>query len=195
MKHGLRITGGVLKGRRLNVSFTGNLRPATEKLRQGFFERVIRSMTGHTFVDAFAGSGIMGLEALSRGAGHAVFLESIPELCEMLRKNLNLFEFETRATVICGDVRKTIKQALQSVSHATLFFDPPYQNHVMPSIFSSLSDPDLSRAIHVAVVEHHHKHDPLLHAPAWTPALKVRYGETALTFAVPIRNSNTEAVK
>lgn len=194
MKHRLRITGGDLKGRSIAVPIAANLRPATEKLRQGFFERITGSIIGHTFIDAFAGSGIMGLEALSRGAGHAVFLESNPELCDALRNNLKRFEIENRATIICGDVRKSIKRALQFVSYATLFFDPPYQDRVMPLIFSTLSDPEFNGTIRVAVVEHHHKSDPLLHVQAWTPTLRVRYGETAVTFAVPIRDSKKEAV-
>ncbi len=185
MKNRLRITGGILKGRNVFIPEAISLRPVTEKIRQSFFERIKQDLNGQNFVDAFAGSGIMGFEALSRGADHAIFLEAKPEFCSAIHNTIHSLGYRKRATVICGDILKTIDQALKSLSRAICFFDPPYNEPVMPDIFKVLSNNEFRERISLMVIEHHHKRDPLANTSGWSVTRSLRYGETALTFIIP----------
>ena len=185
MKKRLRITGGFLKGRHIIVPDTKDLRPVTEKIRQSFFEHIKYDLNGRNFIDAFAGTGIMGFEALSRGAAHVIFLEAKSELCSVVQQTIKSFGYQEQATVICGDILKTIERALKLLPEAICFFDPPYNDPMMPTVFNLLSNSEFSREISLIVIEHHHKHDPLLNASGWKITRSVRYGETAFTYVVP----------
>lgn len=121
MKNRLRITGGILKGRNVFIPEAISLRPVTEKIRQSFFERIKQDLNGQNFVDAFAGSGIMGFEVLSRGADHAI-LEAKPEFCSAIHDTIHSLGYRKRATVICGEYLKNHRSSSQIVISSHLLF-------------------------------------------------------------------------
>ncbi|MFY9725317.1 MAG: 16S rRNA (guanine(966)-N(2))-methyltransferase RsmD [Bryobacteraceae bacterium] len=118
----MRVIAGDLRSRRVAGIPGAATRPTSDRLRETLFDILAPRIRGATFLDAYAGTGAVGIEALSRGAGHAWFLERSRAALEVLRQNLTSLNLETRSSVIAGP-------ALLSLARfpaAIVFLDPPY---------------------------------------------------------------------
>ena len=122
----MKITGGFLKNHSIDVPKGNITRPTSEKLRQSVFNICQGLMEEGDFLDCFAGSGAMGIEALSRGARSATFIESHPAALKTLRDNLNKLDISPLATVIRGDVLSHLKR-LKGKCFQIIYVDPPYE--------------------------------------------------------------------
>jgi 16S rRNA (guanine966-N2)-methyltransferase len=121
----VRVVAGDLRGRRIEAPTTEATRPTTDKVREAVFNS-LRSMDvleGARVLDLFAGTGAMGIEALSRGAAHCVFVESDRAALAVLRTNLQQLGIADKSTVISGDA---VMQASQQQGIDLLIADPPY---------------------------------------------------------------------
>jgi 16S rRNA (guanine966-N2)-methyltransferase len=121
----VRVVAGDLRGRRIEAPTTEATRPTTDKVREAVFNS-LRSMDvveGARVLDLFAGTGAMGIEALSRGAAHCVFVESDRAALAVLRTNLQKLGIADKSTVISGDA---VMQASQQQGIDLLIADPPY---------------------------------------------------------------------
>ncbi len=96
----IRIVAGALGGRRLRTPVGLQTRPTAERVRQALFNILGEIESGCTVWDLYAGSGALGIEALSRGAGQAVFVDSDPAACRVLRQNLATLGLSSRARVV-----------------------------------------------------------------------------------------------
>ncbi len=123
---GMRVVAGELRGRRINAPLGKKTRPTTDKAREATFNALgsLGVVVGARVVDAFAGSGALGIEALSRGAEHCTFIERDREALEVLRENLETLGLGDRSTVVRGDVMTNIGLA-HNVS--LVLADPPYE--------------------------------------------------------------------
>ena len=124
--NGMRVVAGELRGRRINAPLGKKTRPTTDKAREATFNALgsLGVVVGARVVDAFAGSGALGIEALSRGAEHCTFIERDREALEVLRENLETLGLVEKSTIVRGDVLTNI--AL--VRNASLVLaDPPYE--------------------------------------------------------------------
>jgi 16S rRNA (guanine(966)-N(2))-methyltransferase RsmD len=119
----MRIIAGEFRSRRLKSIPGAATRPTTDRLRETLFDILGPRIVGATFLDAYAGTGAVGMEALSRGAAHAVFLERHRKALEAIRENLASLGVEARATVVAGPVLAT----LPKYSADIVFLDPPYE--------------------------------------------------------------------
>jgi 16S rRNA (guanine(966)-N(2))-methyltransferase RsmD len=117
----VRIVAGSRKGHRIAAPKGTATRPTSDRVRENAFN-LIGPVDGATVLDLFAGSGAMGLEALSRGADSAVFVESSREACRVI--NANLDKLRLNATVLCADVLRTL--ATERQSYDLVLVDPPY---------------------------------------------------------------------
>lgn len=124
----MRITAGSFHRRKLILPKTVTFRPTAEKIRQAIFNILQQSIVQARFLDICAGSGAIGLEAVSRGAAHCTFLEKDFENLAALRKNIELFNVQHQATILAGDVKKSLKLALQGAPFNFIYFDPPYDD-------------------------------------------------------------------
>ena len=123
----MRITAGRFKNRRLFAPKGKTTRPTTEKLRQSVFNSLQERMKDSSFLDIFAGSGAMGLEALSRGATFATFIEKNPMANRFLRKNIRLLEAEKETRLLATDAKKAlITLANEGAVFDIIYADPPY---------------------------------------------------------------------
>src|SRR5207253_817893 len=104
MRTQLRIVSGSLRGRRVACVVTPELRPTPDMVRQALFSILGNAVPGRPFFDVFAGSGIVGLEALSRGASQALFLEREPRLAHQIQDQARIFEMAEQAKVLRTDV-------------------------------------------------------------------------------------------
>jgi 16S rRNA (guanine966-N2)-methyltransferase len=119
----MRIIAGEFRSRRLKSLPGDATRPTPDRLRETLFNILQTEIRGATFLDAYAGTGAVGIEALSRGASHAWFLEKSRAAVEVIRENLESLDLARRATVVPGPVALTIGR-----QHADLIFiDPPYE--------------------------------------------------------------------
>lgn len=121
----MRIIAGEFRGRVL-ASPKGLLtRPTSSKVRGSFFNSVQSSIEGALFLDLFSGSGAVGLEALSRGAAHAVFVERSLEAQRCIRENIETLGLADRAMLLGGDVFSALKR-LKGKAFSMIYIDPPY---------------------------------------------------------------------
>jgi 16S rRNA (guanine(966)-N(2))-methyltransferase RsmD len=118
----MRVVGGEFRSRRLKTLAGLATRPTPERLRQALFDVLAPRITGTVFLDAYAGTGAVGIEALSRGAARSIFLERSRAAMAVIRDNLRALGIEDRARIIPGSV--LLMAAAQRPDIA--FLDPPY---------------------------------------------------------------------
>ncbi len=125
----MRIVAGAWRGRNLAAPPGNATRPTADRVRQALFDRLMHSswagrsvIEGASILDAFAGTGALGLEALSRGGAHATFIEHDRTALATLRANIAACRAEARCTVLAADALRPPPGAVQRL----LFLDPPY---------------------------------------------------------------------
>src|SRR5262245_7047545 len=102
--HVLRIIGGEQRGRKIEVPPGGGVRPTTDRVREAIFNMLRQLVPGRVAFDLFAGSGALGLEALSRGASRVTFVENDSRVATTLRHNIKHLQYDHRATIVTTDV-------------------------------------------------------------------------------------------
>ncbi|MDN3507510.1 MAG: 16S rRNA (guanine(966)-N(2))-methyltransferase RsmD [Simkaniaceae bacterium] len=125
----IRITGGERRGLHLKTPKGDHLRPTQDRLRKTVFDILHERVHGVKFLDLFAGTGAMGIEALSRGAKEATFVEKDPQTALLIKENLKLAKYSGR--VMTSDARKAVKH-LES-SFDVIYIDPPYGDNKPPA--------------------------------------------------------------
>ena len=124
----LRITGGRLGRRRIQVppaADQGTVRPTSDRVREALFSSLQHDVIEARVVDAFAGSGALGIEALSRGAESVLFIEKQARVARTLEQNIRSLGLESQAKIEIGDVTKRLSQCADA-AFDLLFADPPY---------------------------------------------------------------------
>jgi 16S rRNA (guanine(966)-N(2))-methyltransferase RsmD len=121
----MRIIGGEFRSRRIKSLPGLDVRPTPDRLREALFNVLAPRIVGCTFVDAYAGSGAVGLEALSRGARHVVFIERKRAAVEVIRDNLYSLALMGRYELRVGKVAAVLARVKGDI----VFLDPPYDSH------------------------------------------------------------------
>ena len=123
----MKIIAGSLKNRKVITPKGLSTRPTSGQLREALFNICQTYIEGARFLDLFAGSGAIGLEALSRGASFATFIDIDRQNIRCIRQNIESFQLETQATVICGDVLHSLENLIKKgEQYDIIFADPPY---------------------------------------------------------------------
>lgn len=120
----MRVIAGEAKGRTLVVAKGGGTRSATDRIRETLFAILADRVEATRVLDLFAGAGTLGIEALSRGAAHATFVERAPEAISALQRNLASTRFEDRAEVVRSDVMTYLGGT--TGTYGLVFCDPPF---------------------------------------------------------------------
>jgi 16S rRNA (guanine966-N2)-methyltransferase len=176
---GLRVSGGQAKGRRLKAP--KGIRPTQGMVKQAIFNLVGPGIEGAHVLDLFAGSGALGIEALSRGAALVTFVDHQPRGLAILRQNLDLLGLKERAHVVRADVVRWLEASPDEITRAGLvILDPPYDDLVLDRALKVL-DRSLDDA--VVVAEHSRRHQ-LPHLTRLTVDRERRYGDTVVTVMV-----------
>jgi 16S rRNA (guanine966-N2)-methyltransferase len=126
MRTQLRIVSGLLRGRKLTCTVHPNLRPTPDMVREALFSILGNAVPGRPFFDVFAGSGVIGLEALSRGASAATFVERDFRVAGEIAHHLELFGVADRATVVRADVYRWAERWEAPAEAVNVFFSPPF---------------------------------------------------------------------
>lgn len=182
----LRIIGGVWRGRSIAVASEG-VRPTSDRAREAVFNRLIHGFADHGFrlqgarvADVFAGSGALGLEALSRGAARVTFLERDPAIADLIRNNIAHLGAEDRATVIGADAT-SLPRAAEPCDLVLL--DPPYGEDVMTAALTSLARQNWLKPGALVVAETESDAPPVV-AEGFTLIDRRDYGRAAMTFLI-----------
>jgi 16S rRNA (guanine966-N2)-methyltransferase len=123
----VRIVAGSKRGHRLQVARGGEVRPTAERVREAIFD-VLGPVGGLSVLDLFAGTGAMGLEALSRGAATCVFVEQDPSVAAILRANIAALEYESVSRMVQSGYQRAVQDLVESGAvFDLLFVDPPYR--------------------------------------------------------------------
>jgi len=119
----VRIIGGIWRGRKIPVIDIDGLRPTPDRIRETLFNWLAMNCPGASVLDCFAGSGVLGFEAISREARQLTMVEKDQQACDRLRKQLERFDSDA-ITLICGDIIKLIPEMKNQFD--LIFVDPPY---------------------------------------------------------------------
>jgi 16S rRNA (guanine(966)-N(2))-methyltransferase RsmD len=125
----MRVISGTYRGLHLGTLKGGNLRPTSDQMRETLFDVLGPQVVGAAFLDAYAGSGAVGIEALSRGAGEVVFIEHHRPAQQLIRKNLETLGITSGYFLIRASVEKGLERLEREGSRFDyLFLDPPYND-------------------------------------------------------------------
>jgi 16S rRNA (guanine966-N2)-methyltransferase len=179
----MRVIAGSYKGRVLKTVKDLSVRPATDRVKQTIFDMLTHrlSFDGARVLDLFAGSGSLGIEALSRGAHHVTFVESNNEAESFIEKNLETLGCEGSAEVIGMDAMQYPRRAREQ--YDLIFADPPYDYDETATIPSIVFQDKLLKRHGYLLIEHtsrlHFNDTPLYHS-----GLSKKFGRTIVTFFV-----------
>ncbi len=179
----MRIVGGDLGGRVLRAPAGAATRPTSEKVREAIFgilRRLGSPMEGSRVLDLFAGSGALGIEALSRGATHATFVDFGKAPLEVIRGNLNALGLDGRALVLGGDAVAAAGRAV-SPPFDFVFIDPPYASDLATRATLAIPAENLAPEATV-IIEHDRRHAPPENLGSLVRTDERRYGDTLVSF-------------
>ena len=185
----MRIVAGKYRGRNLKSPPALEARPTSDRLRETLFNVIAPRIVGARFLDLCAGSGAVGIEALSRGAAHATFVDQSRKMCSVIQANLDLCRIEeTESEVIQAEADDYLRRAVArgrqlEGSWNIAFFDPPYAADYL-EVLNALGAEGATLLTEngLLIVEHHHKKE----LPETVGRLKryrvLKQGESALSF-------------
>lgn len=175
----MRITGGEARGRLIAVPDGAPVRPTASKVRQAFFNILGNKTGGASFLDLCAGSGLMGMEALSRGARQLIFVEQDRKAAKAIETNLLKLSFQ--AEVICQDLRKVLP-ILDPGAFDLIFADPPYKSDLSAKILELVERHQLLAPEGLLVIEHLKSSTPAESCGKLKRSSIRTYGQTSLSF-------------
>lgn len=177
----MRVIAGICKGRRLVAPKGSRTRPALGRIKESIFS-ILFDVHEQIVLDLFAGSGSVGIEALSRGASEATFVENDTAALRALSTNLAACNFEAQSTIIKQDAARALtKLAKQRKAFDLIFVDPPYLKNLVNTTLAKLGASDLVHNNTLIVVEHHPK-EPIEVVAGLTLTDTRTYGQTLVSF-------------
>lgn len=185
----MRIIAGKYRGRNLKSPPSLEVRPTSDRLRETLFNVIAPRIAGARFLDLCAGSGAVGIEAISRGAAHVTFVDNSREVCTLIKSNLELCRVErSESRVIESQAldylrRFVAKQPDSGKPWDVVFFDPPYATDYL-SILNTFGAQASSLLTEngVLIVEHHHKNELKAEAGSIIRSRTLKQGDSTLSF-------------
>lgn len=173
----MRIITGSRRGRKLRTLEGQAVRPTPDRIKEALFNILQFDVEGRVFLDLFAGSGQIGLEALSRGAARAVFVDQAKASCAVVAENVRATAFEAQAQIVNADYAAFLLRGTESFDIA--FLDPPYRTGILEKALSAVV-PRMSRG---GIVICEHPADEALPDTAgeFVRTREYRYGKILLT--------------
>ena len=178
----LRVISGSLKGKRLFSAAGLSLRPTSDRVRESIFDILQGEIEGRRVLDLFAGTGAMGIEALSRGASGAVFIESHRSSLEALRRNLRDCRLEASSAVLDREVEAGLRVLEErGETFEIVFLDPPYDRGLARKTVERISASPILKPGALVVAEHSLTEEMEVRDPLARVDLR-KYGRTRVSF-------------
>lgn len=178
----MRIVGGILRGRYIRVPAGRDLRPSTDKTREAIFSVLGDDIACPRVADLFCGSGALGLEALSRGADQAVFVDSSKEAIRAVRHNLKELRLQSKTQTKLMDVFKIRPSLLEGVT--IIFADPPYGKRYGDNLLSLLS---LKKFAYDGIIVLEHESEWSYAGSEFRILKRIDFGDSSVSFLRAIR--------
>ena len=148
----MRIVAGDFKGRKLETPVNNDIRPTSEKVKEGLFSSISSHLYDAVCVDLFAGTGNLGLEALSRGASKCYFGDNSRTSIDIVRRNVAHCKAEEWSVISFGDYEKTLRKIHEPVD--IFFLDPPYREGLYQHCFELIEELELLAEDGIIIAEH-----------------------------------------
>ncbi|MFC5924905.1 16S rRNA (guanine(966)-N(2))-methyltransferase RsmD [Micromonospora vulcania] len=181
-----RIVAGTLGGRRIAAPPGAGTRPTSDRVREALFSAVQAEvdLDGARFADLYAGSGAVGLEALSRGARHVLLVESDPRAARVIRENVATLRVTPSARLVTGKVATVLAGGPDGGPYDVVFADPPYavSDEEITGLLATLVDGGWLATDALVVVERSSRTGPVDWVDGITAERSRRYGETTLWY-------------
>ena len=175
----MRVITGSARGRRLKELEGYDTRPTTDRVKEGLFNILQFDIEGRKVLDLFAGTGQLGIEALSRGAASAVFVEQRRDAAALIRENLRLTGLEANARVVSGEAMAFLASCRERFD--IILLDPPYASDLLKNSIDAISQFDILSNHGIMICESTAEWDvPPLAAPYFLRR-SYRYGKIKLT--------------
>ena len=175
----MRVITGSARGRRLRELEGQETRPTTDRVKEGMFSILQFDIEGRRVLDLFAGTGQLGIEALSRGAASAVFVERRGDALKLIRENLQITELTDRAKVVPGDSLEYLKTVREPFD--LIFLDPPYGEGLLEEALAHIARYDLLAPHGILVAEAATDQTLPALAPPYGIHRTYRYGKIGLS--------------
>jgi 16S rRNA (guanine966-N2)-methyltransferase len=182
----MRIISGTLKGKKLRSLRGQAIRPTSDRVKESIFNILGQEVDGKYVLDLFAGTGNLGIEALSRGATRTVFVEKERSAIDLIKKNLSHCGFEDRVHIMTGEVERAIRLLHRKGEvFDFIFMDPPYRRGLVQKTLGILQAQPLHHENSILVIEHDRR-EPLSESmEEWVLLRKRRFGDTVVSFIAP----------
>ena len=175
----MRVITGSARGRRLREPEGFEIRPTTDRVKEGVFSAVQFEIEGRRILDLFAGTGQLGIECLSRGAAFAVFVDQNPAAVETVRHNLTVTGLADRARVVTDDAFAYLQRTRERFD--LIFLDPPYRTELLEKAVQSITAFDILTPRGIMLMEHPAQTDPPRVFSPYVLRRTYRYGKIAVT--------------
>ena len=176
----IRISGGEFRGRKIKSPRGGGSRPTLDRVREALFDIIGNDLSGIRFLDLYAGVGLVGIEALSRGAACVLFVERDGALVKILRENLISLGAENRGKIYHGPAAGLVLRLVKEPADI-VFLDPPYGTDEAALVLSKLGYATLPPET-LVIAQHHYKDRLPDKAGELRRTRQEKYGETVLSF-------------
>ena len=175
----MRVITGTARGVPLKAPKGMDTRPTMDQVKEGIFSAIQFEVEGRRVLDLFAGSGQMGIEALSRGAKSAVFVDMREDACKVVRENLAKTRLEQNARVVRADYLSYLASARETFD--LIFLDPPYAEVFLENSLKRISEIDILSDSGIIITERPFGKELPVQVPGLVRCRDYRYGKAAVT--------------
>jgi len=175
----MRVITGKARGTVLKTPDGMQTRPTTDRVKEAMFSIIQFDLPGAKVLDLFAGTGQLGIEALSRGAGSAVFVDQLDKACRLIRENLSKTKLDSSAKIILNDYAAYLQSCNESFD--IILLDPPYAEVFLEKCLKLITEIDILHSGGIIVCERPIDKDLSLDFSGYTRSKDYKYGNTLLT--------------
>jgi 16S rRNA (guanine966-N2)-methyltransferase len=178
----MRVVSGVCKGRPLKAVPGNTTRPTTDKVKEALFNMIGPYFDGGIGLDLFAGSGGLGLEALSRGVEKVIFIDRDSKAIQVIHENIQACKMEDFAEVYRNDAERALKALIKrEINFDYIFLDPPYQKQQLIQLMEKIDQHQLLKSGGIIVCEHSHDVELPKDVGGFSQFKHEKYGVIAIT--------------
>ena len=175
----MRVITGKARGVTLKTPEGLQTRPTTDRVKEALFSIINFDIPGAKVLDLFGGTGQLGIEALSRGAKRAVFVDHQQKACELIKENLRRTKFTQQASVVRGDYLEYLKRTREKFD--IILLDPPYAEIFLENALNCIAEIDILRDNGIIVTERPVEKALEVRMPGFTRSRDYKYGKTLIT--------------
>ena len=192
----MRIISGTSKGRKLVTPRSQSLRPTSDRVKESMFNILQDDIVGKVVLDLFAGTGNLGIEALSRGAKKTIFVEKGRQALRLIQRNLTQFGLEERSEILPKDANRAIGILKQKgESFDLILMDPPYQKGLIQKTLMKLNSHQIYHKDSILVIEHNRREPLSAVMDGWNLIRQRRIGDTLISFLTPWEDHGSPRLK